>query len=134
MRLPYPGLRPFLHEESDLFFGREGCVDDMIDRLAATRFLAVLGASGSGKSSMVQTGLLDALELGLHAAAGSQWKTTQFRPGSRPTQNLARALLEQAAEAGASVSELDTELVSSYLERGPRSIIEWCLDGNLSAG
>jgi hypothetical protein len=134
MRLPYPGLRPFLREESDLFFGREGCVDDMVDRLAATRFLAVLGASGSGKSSMVQTGLLDALELGLHASAGSQWKIAQFRPGSRPTQNLARALLEQAAEAAGSVSELDTELLSSYLERGPRSVAEWCLNGNLAPG
>ena len=67
-RLPYPGLRSFTREETDLFFGREGCVDDMVDRLAATRFLAVLGASGSGKSSLVKTGLLDALELGLPAA------------------------------------------------------------------
>jgi ABC-type phosphate/phosphonate transport system ATPase subunit len=66
MRLPYPGLRPFLREASDLFFGREDCVDDMVDRLAATRFLAVLGTSGSGKSSLVVTGLLDALEIGLH--------------------------------------------------------------------
>jgi hypothetical protein len=64
MRLPYPGLRPFLREASDLFFGREDCVDDMVDRLAATRFLAVLGTSGSGKSSLVVTGLLDALEIG----------------------------------------------------------------------
>ena len=38
-RLPYPGLRSFTREETDLFFGREGCVDDMVDRLAATRFL-----------------------------------------------------------------------------------------------
>ena len=62
-RLPYPGLRSFTREETDLFFGREGCVDAMVDRLAATRFLAVLGASGSGKSSLVRTGLLDALEI-----------------------------------------------------------------------
>jgi len=48
-RLPYPGLRPFLRDESDLFFGREGCIDEMVDRLKATRFLAVLGTSGSGK-------------------------------------------------------------------------------------
>ncbi len=50
-RLPYPGLRAYARDETDLFFGREGCVNEMIDRLASTRFLAVLGTSGSGKSS-----------------------------------------------------------------------------------
>jgi hypothetical protein len=63
-RMPYPGLRSFRREESDLFFGREGCINTMVDRLAASRFLAVLGSSGTGKSSVVKTGLLDALDLG----------------------------------------------------------------------
>ena len=62
--MPYPGLRSFRREESDLFFGREGCINTMVDRLAASRFLAVLGSSGTGKSSVVKTGLLDALDLG----------------------------------------------------------------------
>jgi hypothetical protein len=133
MRLPYPGLRPFQREESDLFFGREGCIDDMVDRLAATRFLAVLGASGSGKSSLVITGLLDALEIGLHARAGSRWRIVLLRPGSRPTENLARALLS-SAEGERPVEDLDVELLASYLRRGPSSVAEWCLDGNLAAG
>lgn len=133
MRLPYPGLRPFQREESDLFFGREGCIDDMVDRLAATRFLAVLGASGSGKSSLVITGLLDALEIGLHARAGSRWRIALLRPGSRPTENLARVLLS-SAETERPVEGLDVELLSSYLRRGPRSVAEWCHDGNLAAG
>src|SRR5579864_5133793 len=81
LRLPYPGLRAFTREESDLFFGRESCVDMMVDRLAETRFLAVLGPSGSGKSSLVRTGLLDALDLGLLAAAGSHWKIADLHPG-----------------------------------------------------
>ena len=58
-RAPYPGLRSFRHDESDLFFGRESFVSTMVDRLAATRFLSVLGSSGTGKSSVVRTGLLD---------------------------------------------------------------------------
>ncbi|MEA2937680.1 MAG: hypothetical protein QOC56_1184, partial [Alphaproteobacteria bacterium] len=73
-RPPYPGLRAFRREETDLFFGREDCINAMVDRLAATRFLAVLGSSGTGKSSLVRTGLLDALELGLMSKAGSRWR------------------------------------------------------------
>ena len=133
MRLPYPGLRPFRREESDLFFGREGRLDEMVDRLAATRFLAVLGASGSGKSSLVITGLLDALEIGLCAGAGSRWRIAYMRPGSRPVENLARALLCPADDEPP-ISNLDVELLSSYLRRGPRSIAEWCDDGNLGEG
>ena len=52
MRLtnPFPGLRPFREEEEHLFFGREGQIDAIVDKLAAKRFLAVVGTSGSGKS------------------------------------------------------------------------------------
>jgi tetratricopeptide (TPR) repeat protein len=136
-RLPYPGLRPFLRDESDLFFGREGCVDDMVDRLKATRFLAVLGASGSGKSSLVATGLLDALELGLLAPAGSRWQVAQFRPGGEPIRKLAAALVgpggEQPTGAGADVHQ-EIELLASFLRRGPHSVAQWCLDGNLPRG
>src|SRR6266550_1266985 len=66
---PYPGLRSFGREETHIFFGREGTVNQMADGLAVHRFLAVTGASGSGKSSLVRTGLLDALDRGLLAEA-----------------------------------------------------------------
>ncbi len=99
-RLPYPGLRSFTREETDLFFGREGCVDDMVDRLAATRFLAVLGASGSGKSSLVKTGLLDALEIGLLHQAGSRWHDRRFpaRRAARSTTWRKRCCGRRAAD------------------------------------
>ncbi|HTU56142.1 MAG TPA: hypothetical protein VMF62_19415 [Acetobacteraceae bacterium] len=131
MRLPYPGLRSFRKDESDLFFGRESCVDQMVDRLAAARFLAVLGPSGGGKSSLVRTGLLDALELGAMASAGSRWLIADFRPGRQPLDNLAHALLALAPGAGAALSE--QEFVR-YLRRGPRSVVAWCREGNLPAG
>jgi hypothetical protein len=136
MRLPYPGLRPFRREESDLFFGREGCVDEMVNRLAATRFLAVLGASGSGKSSLVNTGLLDALELGLYAQAGSTWTIVQMRPGGDPIRNLAQALAsESAAKRGENnVSPAEVDLLARFLRRGPRSVAEWYRNGNFTAG
>jgi len=130
-RAPYPGLRAFRREESDLFFGREDCVSALVDRLRDTHFLAVLGSSGTGKSSVVKTGLLDSLELGLMAKAGSSWRIADFRPGSEPLRNLAAALL--AGEPHATTpTELD--LLRGFLARGPRAVIEWCRDGNLPEG
>src|SRR6266853_3178796 len=49
---PYPGLRSFRREESDIFFGRETQTVAMLEKIAATRFVTVVGQSGSGKSSL----------------------------------------------------------------------------------
>lgn len=131
-RLPYPGLRAFTREESDLFFGRDGCVDAMVDRLAATRFLAVLGSSGSGKSSLVRTGLLDALDLGLHPWAGARWKVADLHPGGQPIRNLAAGLL--ISKDGGTPDAMAIDLLAAFLRRGPRSIAEWASGGNLEPG
>src|SRR4026207_1761743 len=71
---PFPGLRPFREDEEYLFFGRENQVDAMVDKLAATHFLAVVGTSGSGKSSLVNCGLRPALHPGLIGGAGAAWR------------------------------------------------------------
>ena len=89
---PYPGLRPFSENEEYLYFGREAAVDAMIDRLKGRRFLAVLGTSGSGKSSLVNCGLRPALHRGLMADAGSAWRVAVCRPGGDPIGSLAQAL------------------------------------------
>lgn len=135
-RPPYPGLRAFRREETDLFFGREDCINAMVDRLAATRFLAVLGSSGTGKSSLVRTGLLDALELGFMAKAGSRWKIVDFRPGGAPLKNLARRLLETEGgeDANPDIAAQDVDLLRAYLARGPRAVVEWCRSGHLPEG
>ena len=91
-RNPYPGLRPFRADETALFFGRESQVDAMVDKLAATRFLAVVGSSGCGKSSLVTCGLRPALQRGLMASAGSAWRIATCRPGADPVASLAQAL------------------------------------------
>jgi conflict system STAND superfamily ATPase len=136
-RLPYPGLRAFRREEGDLFFGREDCINGMVDRLAATRFLAVLGSSGTGKSSVVKTGMLDGLDLGLMAAAGSAWRVVEFKPGGAPLKNLALRLLQtrmEGTEAAKPITEADAALFRAFLLRGPLSVAEWCGDGHLPAG
>jgi formylglycine-generating enzyme required for sulfatase activity len=92
VRNPFPGLRPFRSDEEHLFFGRENQVDRMIDKLAAHRFLAVVGTSGSGKSSLVNCGLCPALHRGYMTSAGVSWRIAQFRPGGDPIVALAQAL------------------------------------------
>ncbi|HKO63171.1 MAG TPA: hypothetical protein VJV03_18560, partial [Pyrinomonadaceae bacterium] len=89
---PFPGLRPFEADEEHLFFGRDGQSDELLRRLRRSRFLAVLGTSGSGKSSLVRAGLLPSLYGGIMTQAGSGWRVALFRPGHDPIGNLAHAL------------------------------------------
>ena len=77
---PYPGLRPFNRDEDEIFFGREAQVNQLLDKLADTHFLAVLGTSGSGKSSLVRAGLLPALDGGFMAGGGARWAVAELRP------------------------------------------------------
>ena len=97
-RNPFPGLRPFESHESALFFGRDEQCDELLARLARRRLVAVVGASGSGKSSLVRAGLLPALERGYLPSAGSSWQIATFRPGGNPTANLIEALLASALQ------------------------------------
>src|SRR5215213_8000636 len=119
---PFPGLRPFREDEKYLFFGRENQVDAMVNKLAATHFLAVVGTSGSGKSSLVNCGLRPALHGGLMARAGTSWRMAQFRPGNDPMRALARALADDGVlfkgyqAAGLTLAEIvDTTLRMSKL-------------------
>jgi energy-coupling factor transporter ATP-binding protein EcfA2 len=87
---PFPGLRLFEFHESHLFFGRDGQSEQLIAKLGNARFLAIVGTSGSGKSSLVRAGLLPALLGGFMATAGSRWRIAIMRPGNDPIGNLAR--------------------------------------------
>lgn len=126
---PFPGLRPFNFEESHLFFGRDGQVGKMITRLAATHFLAVVGTSGSGKSSLVRAGLLPALCGGLMSGAGSKWRIALMRPGNHPLGNLARALDQSDVLGSQDRESLDLQIAvtQATLSRGSRGLIEAAL-------
>ena len=89
---PFPGLRSFEEDEEYLFFGREKQIDDLLDRLEETHFLAVIGTSGSGKSSLVKSGLLPSLHTGFIKGSGKGWRIGVFRPGDDPIGNLASCL------------------------------------------
>jgi len=79
-RSPYPGLAPFTAEYATVFFGRDRHTSLLLERLQTTRFIAVVGASGSGKSSLVATGLMPRLKD--NALPGSRdWIVLEFTPG-----------------------------------------------------
>ncbi len=89
---PFPGLRPFGYGEQHLFFGREGQSSEILQRLRKERFLAIIGTSGSGKSSLIRAGLLPELFGGFLSEAGANWRVALTRPGSNPIGNLAAVL------------------------------------------
>ena len=91
---PFPGLRPFTQEEDYLFFGREEQTIELLQRLGSNRFVAVVGTSGSGKSSLVRCGLLSQLLGGKMLEAGASWEIAVTHPGGNPLALLTDALLE----------------------------------------
>jgi tetratricopeptide (TPR) repeat protein/energy-coupling factor transporter ATP-binding protein EcfA2 len=122
---PFPGLRPFEPDEDHLFFGRETQIDELLRRLRAGRFLTIVGTSGSGKSSLVRSGLIPALDGGFMVQTSPTWRVAIMRPGGDPTRNLAAALnsLEMLGAAG-ELEETNTVLLEATLRRGTRGLVE----------
>lgn len=102
---PYRGLEVFEEEHADFFFGRDADVQRLLEKLKGRRFLAVLGASGSGKSSLVRAGLMPALRHGALFGADC-CQMALLRPGAHPLEGLAGQLLRLRAD-GAMQQTLD---------------------------
>ena len=119
VRNPYKGLRPFLEADSPDFFGREAFIERLLERMSrdggAPRFVAVVGPSGSGKSSVVRAGLAAAIRHG--AIPGSErWFVTEMHPGHHPLEELDAALMKVAVRPPAGLL--------GHLESGPRGLLE----------
>jgi len=123
---PFPGLRPFEFEESHLFFGRDGQVEKLINKLSQPRFVAVTGTSGSGKSSLVRAGLLPALRSGLLKEAGSKWRIAVMRPGNDPIGRLAEVLNDPEVFGSDDPQNVSIQIsvAQATLRRGRRGLVE----------
>ena len=124
---PFPGLRPFKIEESHLFFGREGQSDEVLLKLSKSRFVGVIGPSGSGKSSFIYCGVLPILFGGFLTDASPNWEVVVTRPGSGPIENLAESLLATSAEYKAADGEdkkIKRTIVSTLLRSSSLGLVE----------
>ncbi|MFB7499350.1 hypothetical protein ACFC09_32495 [Streptomyces sp. NPDC056161] len=99
---PYAGLSPFEASDADRFFGRERLTDDLEGRVRGTRFVAVFGASGSGKSSLLRAGLIPRVSGG-----EASWTALVLTPGPHPFEECAARL---AALSGFSAVALHDDL------------------------
>lgn len=104
VRNPYKGLQPFREPDAEDFFGRESLTADLVERLARSRFVAVVGPSGSGKSSVVRAGVLPRLRTGALPGSGD-WTLVTMHPGGHPLAELEAALLRVAANPPPSLME-----------------------------
>jgi WD40 repeat protein/serine/threonine protein kinase/DNA-binding XRE family transcriptional regulator len=115
---PYMGLQAFDEADADKFFGRETLIHHLLSRLGETgelaRFLALIGPSGSGKSSLARAGLLPALRRG-GLPHSERWYVVTLTPGAQPLDELARQLCSVAPLA-VDVDDLRTLLGAD--ERG----------------
>jgi WD40 repeat protein len=112
---PFKGLEYFGENDADKFYGRELLTAKLVGKLRLGRFLPIIvGASGSGKSSVVRAGLLPALKRGTQLADGTlppegsrSWVTYTFTPGAKPLDALAAALTRDEESATATTTLID---------------------------
>ena len=119
---PYKGLNYFDETDADLFVGREALTAKLTERVLSltsngspprTRFLAIVGASGSGKSSLVRAGLIPALRWN---KASADWQIYILTPTAHPLDSLAASLTSDSSSVVATSTLIDD------LSRDPRSL------------
>ncbi len=111
---PYKGLRAFQESDALDFYGRDNLIGQLLEHLSESRFLAVVGPSGSGKSSVVKAGVIPALRQG--AIPGSeQWFMAEMTPGAHPLEELELALWPVAVDPPPSLVE--------PMQRDPRGML-----------
>lgn len=118
-RNPYKGLRPFSEADAADFFGRGGLVERSLDRMreagTGARFLALVGPSGSGKSSVARAGLIPALRRGALETVTDPFIAEMF-PGAHPIDELEAALLRIAVAPASRLAD--------RLESGSRGLLD----------
>jgi tetratricopeptide (TPR) repeat protein len=125
---PFPGLRPYAFEDSHFYFGREDQIYSLYRLLDRSQFIAVVGSSGSGKSSLVRAGLLPLLDAETKNAGGRSWRWVEMRPGDAPLKRLAAALASLLPEArddvGRAVNAALRERIGFALRQSSFGLVE----------
>ncbi|UCH24528.1 MAG: hypothetical protein JSV66_11285 [Trueperaceae bacterium] len=114
---PYKGLAFFQEQDAELFFGRDAAIEALVARVQRQSLVAIIGSSGSGKSSLLFAGLLPALRV------ETDWLISPFRPGSRPFLALAGAIVEVLEPQSDTVDRLhEAKKLASLMRAGELSL------------
>ena len=119
---PYLGLRPFDEDQAQYFYGRQELVQDLLNGLRQQSALAVVGASGSGKSSLVQAGLMAQLRQGKQWPGSDRWWMRVMRPGADPLKVLAQRLVDTGTERERAYQQ---QQIEGLLHLGPEGFVQW---------
>ena len=92
--IPFLGIKPYSENESDLFYGREEEVENLLLILQKNKLLTISGDAGSGKTSLIKAGLIPRLKAGFIGQSGKDWSVAYFRPGINPLSNFAHSLAQ----------------------------------------
>lgn len=94
---PFPGLLSYNTNDSPTFYCREEETENVIEILQSTKFVALSGLKNTGKTSLINAGIIPRLKAGFNGQAGREWSICKFRPGISPIKNLAHALSNTGA-------------------------------------
>jgi WD40 repeat protein len=122
---PFPGIRSYEVYEDELFFGRELQINELIKKLSQTRFLAIVGSSGCGKSSLIKAGVIPALLKNKTSHFSTAWKVNVFRPADDPIGNMALSLANNESQA---------EVIAAVLRSGKNGLAQVLTDPGNQAG
>jgi WD40 repeat protein/uncharacterized caspase-like protein/energy-coupling factor transporter ATP-binding protein EcfA2 len=129
---PYMGLSAFCEEDAQYFYGRESLTQEIVHEIAKSAFTSVIGASGSGKSSVVQAGAIPALKQGKQIPNSEQWVIKNIRPGANPLEALIQKLGVGSGELGVGNWELGIE--NKKISPPQQSTVNSQLEGILHLG
>jgi energy-coupling factor transporter ATP-binding protein EcfA2 len=127
---PYRGLEPFREEDAAFFCGRDDAIAELVARVEAHEFVAVVGPSGSGKSSLVFAGLLPALR---KQSRTTMWDVVALRPGKSPLSALAEAFGTTPDNAGQFEIDAWLEKEAAFLRAGHAEMLARTVDRRLDA-
>lgn len=121
---PFPGLRSFDYEEHHLFFGREKHISDLLKKLLSHHFVAVVGTSGSGKSSLIRAGLLPSIHAGMMAEGQEEWFIASMKPGTTPLSNLSSGIAETRIFGSDDERAVEQPKLLSFMQKSSLGLVQ----------
>jgi hypothetical protein len=118
-RCPYVGPVPFTADDARIYFGREDVLEELLDRIEHDKLIVLAGAENTGKTSLMQAGLIFALRNGA-LMDSDKWLIHTFTPGADPVQKLAEASATLGERAG--LAQVMTDAIRKRGLTGPNAL------------